>query len=148
MKTESQAQIKEINSVISRITSMYTKWSHKNNMSYYAMGILYSLITEGSITQKKYIDDFDVPKQSINNVISSLKNDGYIVMQKSKTDGREKIIILTDKGRDYASTLLSPLFQIEDEVVEKMGKGQMRELIRLMTMFSDCLEQNMEKETT
>lgn len=141
MNQEIQTQIQKINAGISRINSMYSKWAQKNNINQYTIGIFYMLLDGEHITQKQVCDEFEIPKQSVNNVIISLKSDGYICMESGEKDKREKNIVLTEKGREYAMEVLAPLFQIEENVALKMGKQRMSQLIKTIITFGDILEQ-------
>lgn len=141
MKPETyQTQIKAIYSAMNRVIGAYNRWSRKRADNQYTIEALYLLLTEGPITQKRYIEEFDVPKQSINNVILSLKKRGFIEMRQSEEDKRAKIIMLTEEGRHYATELLLPLFEVEAAVARKVGEPLMSQLTKALTIFSDTLE--------
>ncbi|ULQ60991.1 MarR family transcriptional regulator [Brucepastera parasyntrophica] len=146
MIPEFKAQITAINSATSRINGLYGKWAQKRKVNHYAMDILYLLLTEGPLTQKKFREEFEIPKQSVNNVITSLKNAGYIILEASPEDRREKIILLTKKGLRYSEKLLAPLFEIEEAVIRRMGPRMMRQMIEATAVYGNFLEQEMEKK--
>lgn len=143
MTGETKKQMTTINAAISRINRLYDKWAQNAGVNSFALGVLYALSTEGSITQKQYIEDRGLPKQTVNNVIISLKKDGYITMQPSEEDRRGKTIMLTEDGRSYANELLAPLFQIEESVAGQMGAKMMSVLIESTNAFGEYLEQKM-----
>lgn len=145
MNRETGNQMAAINSAVSRVNGLYGKWAKKHGINLCVLGILYTLNMEGVITQKQYSEGCMVPKQSVNNVIASLKKDGYISMQTSKTDKREKLIVLTEEGCAYSEALLAPLRQIEGAVVQKMGREFMGRFIDVLISFGGQLEQELEK---
>lgn len=146
MTEETKNQMTTINAAISRINRLYDKWAQNAGVNSFALGVLYALSTEGAITQKQYIEDRGLPKQTVNNVIISLKNDGYITMQPSEEDRRGRIITLTETGRAYADDLLAPLFQIEEAAAGQMGAKMMSALIESIAAFGEYLEQEMTRK--
>lgn len=143
MSQHEREQLRLMNAGISKIDRLYSRWSQKSGVNTYAVGILYMLIEDGCITQKQISDEFDIPKQSVNNVISGLKNDGYISMEISRRDKRERVIVLTEGGKEYALKILTPLFEMEEAVVERLGEERMNQLIETTTAYADILEQVM-----
>ncbi|MFV0559019.1 MAG: MarR family winged helix-turn-helix transcriptional regulator [Enterococcus sp.] len=139
-------QISDINRAIHRINSLYSKWAQEHATNQNTISIMHMLVTEGQITQKKFIEAHNVPKQSVNNIILSLKKDQLIEMKSSEVDKREKVIVLTEKGKSYSEQLLSPLFALEKQVVNEMGTESMRELMDSTTKFGDMLEKVMKTE--
>ncbi len=145
MKSETKAQMKAIDSTFSKMNRIYIKWAQRRGVNSYIVRFLYALSIDGFITQRHYIEENQIPKQTVNNVIMLLKKDGYISMNTNEVDRREKIISLTEKGRVFSEELLNPLFQIEKAVVEDMGEECMRQLIKLIVTFGDLLEQKIEQ---
>ena len=146
MKSNITAELVSIHSAISRVNGLYAKWAQKHNINFYAMHIFYFLQKRGSVTQKQISEDSKIPKQSINNVIITLKNDGYISIVPGDRDKREKFIVLTEKGRCYVDEKLTPLLEIEERVLQKMGEELVKQLIASTTAYGDFFEQEMLKE--
>lgn len=145
MKQENIEKIKEINNAIRRINNLYSSWAIDNHTNQYTLSILHMLLTEGEITQKKFSEEHEVPKQSVNNIILSLKKDNLIEMKTGKKDKREKIIVLTEKGKQHAEELLTPLLNLESNVIEKMGTISVDNLIESTITFGDILENEMKE---
>lgn len=144
MKREFQSQLSAINAANNKINGLYSRWAQKRNISGYTVCIFYSLLTEDSLTQKQVREEFEIPKQSVNNIITALKNDGHIILTSSTEDKREKLICLTDQGRSYAQELLAPLFAVEDAVMKKMGHPMVQQMIDTTVAYCSYLEQEME----
>lgn len=145
MEQELQKQLTAINTATSKINGLYSRWAQKRNISQYTVCIFYCMLTGDGLTQKQVKDEFEIPKQSVNNIITSLKNDGHIVLEASAEDKREKLIRFTDEGRKYAQELLAPLLQIEEAVVKRMGQKMVRQMIDTTTAYCNYLEEEMEK---
>ena len=60
------------------------------------------------LTIKDLLEILDIKKQSLSKIINKLKNDGIIILKKSKKDKRKKNIYLTKKG-----------IKIEKKITEK-----------------------------
>ncbi|MFV0361904.1 MAG: MarR family winged helix-turn-helix transcriptional regulator [Suipraeoptans sp.] len=145
MDTKIQEQLTAINTATNKIGGLYDRWAQKHNISQYTVCIFYCLLADEVLTQKLVKDDFKIPKQSVNNIVISLKNDGYITLEPNADDKREKLIRLTDEGRTYAEELLAPLFAIEETVIKKMGQKLVQQMIDGTTAYCNYLEQEMEK---
>jgi DNA-binding MarR family transcriptional regulator len=135
-----------IHSAISRVNGLYGRWAQKQNINFYTMHIFYFLQKREAVTQKQICENSKIPKQSINNVIITLKNDGYISIIPGDKDKREKFIVLTEKGRGYMQEKFAPLLEIEERALQKMGTELVRQLITSATAYGDFLEQEMSKE--
>jgi len=141
MNPETKAQLQAINEANCRINGLYTKWAHKSNHNYYMFLVCYILYMEDTVTQKQISQDCEIPKQTVNNVITTLKQEACITLEPGDVDKREKKISFTEKGRQYASEMLAPIFEIEERIVQKMGKERMGLLVELTCLFCDFLEE-------
>ena len=146
MKQGILTQITSINGALRRTSVLYSEWSRKHDINHFAMKILYVLVTEGPATQKKISEENKLSKQTVNTIVTALKENEYVVLVNCAGDKREKTVELTEKGLDYATKLLDPLFQIEERIIKKMGNQNVRQLIELMTIYSDIMEKEMQNK--
>lgn len=123
-----------------KINGIYRRWAQKRNLNYYMVSLLYILLSRESLTQKEFCENYEIPKQTIGNVIAPLKKGGIIILLPSPKDGREKLLSLTEKGRAYAEELLAPLLEVENAVMKKFGEAEMEQIVSLITEFSELLE--------
>ncbi|MDL2236421.1 MarR family transcriptional regulator [Christensenellaceae bacterium OttesenSCG-928-K19] len=144
MDSKENSQIASLNAAMSRIKGLYSRWAQQNNINYFALNILYTLYVEGMATQKRISDGFGIPKQSINNVVTTMKKDGLIDLISNLEDKRVKELVLTTKGRKYAKEILSPLMDIENRVVSQM-EDIFEQFISTTNIYGDILEQEMSK---
>lgn len=148
MADEQLTRVAEINTAMGRVSGLYIKWTQKHNVNYYVMKILYVLhvLNPGKpVTQKQISDEFSIPKQSINNIVVSLEQDGYLSLAPGGKDRREKHLVLTEKGETYAAGILTPLLKIEAGIVNRM-KEQALLLLEAATAYGDYFELEMMKE--
>ena len=146
MHNDARSQLKDFFRKKKKIDRLYVIWSQKSNVNYSALMIMYHLLELGNVTQRQISEECCIPKQSANNIIKSLKNDGYITLTKNEADKRKKIIELTERGREYATELVSPLIEMENSVIDKMGETLINQLIDSSTIYANLLEEEIDRE--
>ncbi|CUX24928.1 Sugar-specific transcriptional regulator TrmB [Clostridium sp. C105KSO15] len=144
MKTEISSQVVFINEKLSRIRNIYARWAQKRNLSFTTMQVLHLLLVDGSLTQYQICERYEIPRQSVNNVVNNLKDIGYITLDVKDNNRREKLIVLTNEGLEYSKALFDPLFEIQESLITKMNKESAEQLIKLLTIFGDFLEQEID----
>ena len=97
------------------------------------------------MTQKKICILTGLTKQTVNSVMKSLKEEGYIALSPGSEDRREKQISLTEKGMAYSDGLLAPLRELEHRVFQIMGSDRVQRMVEDITLFNTVLEKEMEK---
>lgn len=98
------------------------------------------------MTQKKICNCTGLAKQTVNSVIRSLKEDGYVELASGCEDRREKQVTLTEKGISYCSGLITPLREMERHALQIMGNDRAQQMVDDITLFNTLLEKEMEKE--
>lgn len=134
-----------IHAAASRINRLYSQWAARQGVNHITLSFLCELKCSGSITQRRFCELYDIPKQTVNNVITALKRGGYITMQASRLDKREKLIVLTHEGEVYTDELLLPLVKIESAVVSRMSESRTEQLMHSMISAGEILEQEMDR---
>lgn len=69
-------------------------------------------------------------------------------MEVNPANRREKIISLTETGKQYARELVLPLFQFEEEAAAQFTEQEMKEVIRMQEKFADALAKSMEEKVS
>lgn len=125
---------------------IYSSWAASKGVNYYLMLVLYALEGQKAMTQKKICICTGLTKQTVNSVIRSLKEEGYIELASGSQDRREKQIILTEKGIAYSDELISSLREMEHRVLQIMGNDRAQQMIDSITLYNTLLEEEMEKD--
>ena len=123
---------------------LYSSWATSRNINYYLLFVLYALEGQKVITQKKICIYTGLTKQTVNTVIRSLKENGYVELVPSCEDRREKQITLTEKGIAYSDELLTPLRELEHRVLQIMGSDKVQQMVDNITLFNTMLEKEMQ----
>ena len=125
---------------------LYSSWAASKNINYYLFFVLYALEGQKAMTQKKICMCTGLAKQTVNSVIRSLKEDGYVELASGCEDRREKQITLTRKGIAYCSELITPLREMERHALQIMGSDRAQQMVDDITLFNTLLEKEMGKE--
>lgn len=123
--------------------NQYEKWAKKQGVNNYVSRIMYMLYLSGVNRQKEMVENYGMPKQTVNTVITELQKKGYIILIPDENDKRSKIIKLTQEEINYANKIVTPLLDCEIRVLKKMGTQRVEMLIDTMNQYADLLETEM-----
>ena len=118
-----------------------------SHIGYPELMVLYTLLSDTPLTQKNIVEEVGLVKATVNTVIRDLKKRDYVVLTASKTDRREKYILLTDSGRKYAEETVSPLLDAEERITRMIGKDRMQQMIDTMELFNILFEKELKQRT-
>lgn len=88
------------------ISTVYEDYARKAGISYNSLYILNAILYTESCTQKQICEKTLLPKQTVNNVVTGFFKNGYIELRELPENRRIKTIYLTEKGIEYAETLI------------------------------------------
>lgn len=157
-KPITHAQIHALNKLYYKIIGLYDRLDNALGINPHLYKVLYGLVVSDLHTQKDIAQSYEMPKQTINNVILSLQKQGFIEVQTSPTDKREKLIYLTQSGTKYAQDFIVQYTDFEREIYQRLGTQKLEKLIAIYAdfevAFSEVLSeistrkaQNMEQST-
>lgn len=135
--------IRAITAVTNRTNYLYEKWNKCHGINNYVSLVIYMLAYSDISTQRELSACYGMPKQTVNNVINQLKNEGYITLIPDETDKRSKRIALTEAGRKYAEKTVAPLVECEESVLKEMGGERVRMMIDTLTEYADLFEKRL-----
>ena len=93
--------------------------------------ILYALNDGKEHTQREICVDWELPKSTVNTVMTELKKNGFVELVPIKGKRREMYIVLTESGKAYASSLLAGIYEIEAEVFKQLDVDDLQIINRL-----------------
>ncbi len=130
----------EFYSVWSKGTALYVRWANVQGIGYPELMVLYAMKTKDRLTQKEIGEGYGLLKQTVNTVIRDLKARGYITLEPSKEDKREKLLSFTQEGEQYAFRMVEPLLCAEERVCKRIGYERMEQLQDIMELFNLLFE--------
>ena len=144
MDENTEAGLGSISAAVHKLDGLYSSLSQKQGTTYGFVQVYYILKFNRASTQKQISEIWQVPKQTVNNVIKKLIANKHIVLAANKEDKREKKIKLTPLGETYAKKLLQPFFELNDAVGKRVGIKLINELSEGLNTLADALELEME----
>ena len=133
----------QFNAAWAKSTALYAKAASVLDIGYPEMMVLYALETMGKLTQKQIAENFGMQKQTVHTVVSALQKKGYLLLDASAGDKREKLISLTESGRQYAHRKIAPLRNAEDKVYRTIGSERLQAMCETLDLFNLLFEREL-----
>ena len=134
----------ELNRAVIKYRGVYSAWSKSHGVSYNEMLVIYTVQDNGYCTQKQISESYLLPKQTVNNVFVSMIKNGILTESPDQNSGREKAYILTQKGLEIATPLLSSIGEVEKRAALAMGLAKLTQLTALMTEYDKLFKEALE----
>ncbi len=125
---------------LGKITKLYHECAKSQGISYNTMMVLAALRHFQSCTQKQIVEEWGMPKQSVNTIIKKLFDDKYVEFSQG-CNNKEKLVTFTHKGTAYADKVLKPILDMEVRVLQHIGEEDSQQLERITTKLAHIFEQ-------
>lgn len=122
---------------IERLSEEYAKVAGLTPMSLNVLRIICD--NSQDCTQKLICKQSQYNKQSVNMIIKSFWEQGYVELAEMKEDRRNKQVKLSEKGRKYADKVIGLLCEIENGTLEKIAPEQRKALMVFLDAYGQCL---------
>lgn len=83
-----------------------------------------------------------ISRQTINSAIRKLEKEGIVYLEQGK--GRNTILCLTDKGKQFSVEKIKPLHEIENKIWNEWTKEEQQQYLTLTKKYRDGLKKYME----
>ncbi|MGL5259306.1 MAG: MarR family winged helix-turn-helix transcriptional regulator [Lachnospiraceae bacterium] len=125
---------------------IYRRLAAKSKMSETCFWVLYSLASESKeYTQQDLCNLWYYSKQTINSAISWLVKQEYIYLQVGKKNKKSKIVILTEKGKEFCKMHIVDIFLAEERAFCRFSEKEREQIISLMERDLVYLKEEVEK---
>ena len=120
------------------IDNVFDAYAKKQGLSYIGLQVLEYIYehTEGC-TQKEIVSVTFSPKQTVNLIVKSFWEQGYLELREMPTDRRNKKIFLTETGKSYAEKILRPIHEAEEETVSNMTDEERRIMLQGTRLYAE-----------
>ncbi len=125
------------------LSVIYEDYARKSGISYNSLYILNAIQQNENCTQKLICEKTLLPKQTVNNVISAFYKSGYIELLELPENRRIKTIHLTEKGTEYADTLIPHIHQADQRAMQTLTDEQQDMLLRLIGTYVSAFRKEM-----
>ena len=138
--SEISALLSDLNTAIIRIRGAYLAWTKARGMNYHEMLIFYSLRDGKVCSQKQICNHYVLPKQTVNNIVNSLKKRGFLRLETDARNRKEKLLRLTPSGQTYVEEYRKILFEFEKTAVNRVGASELRAMTRTASRYGEILD--------
>lgn len=142
-KLDIEAKTKAFCNAWQSISTIYEDYARKSGVSYNSLYILNAIFYTENCTQKQICDKTLLPKQTVNNVITSFFKSGYIELRELSENRRIKTIHLTEEGMKYAKTLIPHIHKADIIAMESLTEEQQDILLKLMDIYVSAFRKEM-----
>ena len=138
-------RIHQLYDVMYNIDKIYENYAKSKGVGYNEMLLFYILLEENTdiITQKQICDELEIPKTTLNSIIKNLLNKNLITLKPNENNKKEKFVILTTKGQEYANQLILPLFKIEEEAIQQISDHELELIQKIQNTFGEYLKKEL-----
>ncbi|THA06790.1 MarR family winged helix-turn-helix transcriptional regulator [Rodentibacter pneumotropicus] len=132
---------------IAEMDNLLDSWITKLGGYYNHFAVLYSLSNaeNGQCTQKQIGEEWYIPKQTIFNICKEYREKGWIEFFESQSDKREKIMRLTESGKQQAEPIYQVTVTLFERVFNVFGQQKTAQLFALMGEFNRIWRTEIEK---
>lgn len=124
------------------IDNLYDDYAKSVGLTFMSLLILEIIFaTPENCTQKLICQQTRLPKQSVNTVIKSFLDQGYMDLKEDPSDRRNKKIRLSEAGRTYAKNIIETMWNAEQLAMEKMTLEQRNMLVELIGLYEKNFKQ-------
>lgn len=139
MKEDKSFYIFKLFSLIMKIDGLKNCGIKRMNAYGIKAAILLTLIYEQGVSQSMIVGRMAIAKQTINNIIMELYDDGYVEAITDESDKRLKILVLTEKGKQYSKDYLKKIIEFNSYVYDRLGEDKVRYLTKDFSELADIL---------
>ena len=136
-------EIRRIMVSVNVIDGIYAMGAKKIGIKDNSLSLLYALDDGKPHSQKEICEHWLIPKTTLNTIVKECVNAGYNVLDGIKHT-KEKEIRLTDKGQEYAKTILNQVYELERRAMEKTLSSYSPEFVQALEQFTAYLKEEAE----
>ena len=126
--------------------ALYSRVASAFGLTTCEMWIYYFLlIEENGITQRDICSQMSFKKQTVNSAVAKLVKNGMLILSITDGNSKNKILMLTPEGREFAQRTVSQLLEAELKAAKKFGSKKLISFCKLRDEYYGTLLQEFEK---
>lgn len=127
--------------------ALYSRVASAFGLTTCEMWIYYFLlIEENGITQRDICSQMSFKKQTVNSAVSKLMKNGMLTLSASDGNSKNKILMLTPEGREFAQRTVNQLLEAELKAAKKFGSKKLSSFCKLRDEYYGTLLREFEKD--
>lgn len=128
------------------LEAVYDDYARMIGISYTTLFILNLISQYEDCTQKIICEKTMLPKQTVNNVIKKLMDQGYVQLEAFPENQKNKKIAFTEQGQAYAQPFIAHIETAECEAMNHFSESQQIEFINFMKLYEQAFREAMQKK--
>jgi len=133
-----KALLATLNEKLFKVDCLLDTYAKSVGLTYSAILILWFLQSSTEVyTQKDICERLGLPKQLVYSVIKPFWEQGFVELREAK-DRRNKNVIMTNKGKEYALSVLKPLEDAEITAWSKFSDDEFIAFVKTMQEYVDA----------
>lgn len=125
---------------------LYREEANMARLSKSAFSILFVLSNEKEVySQSKLCEQLNLTRQTINSTVLNLEKQGIINLKAVPDNRKEKLIVLTEKGKQLMKDTIMDFVKAENSVFFQMGDEEVEEFLKLMKRYNDLFRAELMK---
>lgn len=117
-------------------TQLCENWAKRKGITRNTILTLCTLLSEKeNCTQKIICEKWNMPKQTVHTILKDFEQKGYVTFMDMPLNRRNRIVALTDIGTEYATGIAKELYQLDFQVLEKIGLEKMTALNEGLSLY-------------
>lgn len=103
--------------------------------------IAYLSEAEGEVIAGDLARELNVSTARIAALLRKMENDGLIRRRRADTDARQTVVEITQAGTEYSHMMKEQILEKAELLLEKVGKDDLNEFIRISKKIKQALEE-------
>ena len=127
-----------------KIDGAYYLFAKKLGANENTLALLYALADGKPHSQKEISDQWLIPRTTINSIVKAMLTEGYIMFC-AEQHTKEKVLVLTQRGQNYADKLLTDIYLVEEKAIVETLKNYSPKFVSALEEFSNHLYHEFQK---
>lgn len=144
--------IRRITHAICDIDGAYDEIAKSAGVKENLLWTLYALDDGIFHTQKEISENWKLPKTTVNTIVKECVRDGFAELETAEKDKRELEIVMTERGKAYATEVLRFVYDVEqcalEKTLENCSPNFVKDLEQFSRNFLDALEEKRKNKRT
>lgn len=130
-----------LNQLNKEADEIYHCYAKDHSVSDTALWMMYSIYESSApCTQKDLCAAWHYPPQTVNSVLKSLEKKGYVTLETTPENHKNKLIFLTKEGRKLLNEVIAPLIRAEEQAFQYLTKAEQTALLSLSRKYLESLQ--------
>jgi len=120
-----------------KMDRLYGEYARKKGLTCMSLLVLETIYGTDGCTQKRICEETNYPKQTVNMIIRSFQEKGWVELETLTEDRRNKAVVLTDDGRSFATDVIEPFRRCVRDSFERIDREDRARIAKALAEFDE-----------